>query len=47
MKKILLNAYINLNFGDDLFLKILFDTYPDVTWVLTKGGKKYKEIFKD
>lgn len=47
MKKILLNAYMNLNFGDDLFLKIIFDRYPNVNWVLPKGGKKYKEVFKN
>ena len=47
MKKILLNAYINLNFGDDLFLKILFERYPNVTWVLPKGGDTYKEVFKN
>lgn len=47
MKKILLNAYINLNFGDDLFLKILFDRYSDVKWILPKGGQKYKSIFRN
>lgn len=47
MKKILLNAYVDLNFGDDLFLKILFNRYPNVKWFLPKGGDKYKEIFKE
>lgn len=47
MKKILLNAYVDLNFGDDLFLKILFDRYPNVKWFLPKGGKKYKKIFNE
>lgn len=47
MKKILLSAYLNLNLGDDLFLKILFDRYSNVKWFLPKGGKQYKEIFKD
>lgn len=47
MKKILVNAYTSLNFGDDLFLKILFDRYPNVKWVLPKGGKVYKELFKE
>ena len=45
MKKILINAYVNLNFGDDLFLKILFERYPEIQWVLPKGGSRYKHIF--
>ena len=44
MKKILLNAYLNLNLGDDIFLKILFERYPDVEWILPKGGKKYVQV---
>ena len=47
MKKILLNAYINLNFGDDLFLKILFDRYPEIKWYLPKANPIYKTIFKN
>lgn len=47
MKKILVNAYVNLNFGDDLFLKILFDRYPNVKWILPKGGDIYINIFKN
>lgn len=47
MKKILLNAYLNLNLGDDIFLKILFERYPDVEWILPKGGKKYVQVFKE
>ena len=45
MKKILVNAYLDVNFGDDLFLKILFDRYNDVEWVLNSGHRKYKKIF--
>lgn len=47
MKKILVNAYLDVNFGDDLFLKILFDRYNDVEWVLNSGHRKYKKIFKE
>lgn len=46
MKKILINAYMNLNLGDDLFLKILFDRYADVNWVLETKIKNYKKIYK-
>ena len=47
MKKILVNAYTSLNFGDDLFLKILFDRYPNVRWILPRGGKRYKDLFRE
>ena len=47
MKKILVNAYTSLNFGDDLFLKILFDRYPNVKWILPRGGKIYKNLLKE
>ena len=47
MKKILLNAYTNLNFGDDLFLRVLFDRYPNVRWVLPTGEQKYSKIFEE
>ncbi|QNF26188.1 polysaccharide pyruvyl transferase family protein [Metabacillus elymi] len=44
-KKILVNAYFAKNLGDDLFLKVLFDRYPDVEWYLLTSDKSYKEIF--
>lgn len=47
MKKILVDAYTNLNFGDDLFLKILFDKYPNVKWILDIKDKTYKDIYKN
>ena len=47
MKKILVNAYTSLNFGDDLFLKILFDRYHNVKWILPRGGRIYKELFRE
>lgn len=47
MKKILVNAYLNLNFGDDLFLKILFDRYSNVKWILPYSGtEKYNYVLK-
>jgi colanic acid/amylovoran biosynthesis protein len=33
-KKILVRAYTQVNLGDDLFLKILVDRYPDVSFTL-------------
>lgn len=52
MKKILVNAYLAKNFGDDLFLKILFDRYKNVEWILydytvKNGAYEYKKIFKN
>ena len=45
MKKILVSAYDHKNFGDDLFLKILFDKYKDIEWVLETSVKQYGDIF--
>lgn len=47
MKKILVDAYMNLNFGDDLFLKILFDRYTDINWVLETRKRIYKKVYKN
>ena len=47
MKKILVKAYMNLNFGDDLFLKILFDRYTNVNWILETRKKIYKKVYKN
>lgn len=52
MKKILVNAYLAKNFGDDLFLKILFDRYKNVNWILydytiKNGSQQYKKVFKN
>ena len=30
MKNILVNGYFGVNFGDDLFFKILFERYPKI-----------------
>ncbi|ASN05987.1 hypothetical protein [Virgibacillus necropolis] len=45
-KKILVNAYFSQNLGDDLFLKVLFDRYPNVDWYLLTSNTKYNGIFK-
>jgi colanic acid/amylovoran biosynthesis protein len=48
MKKMrfLVSAYYAKNLGDDLFLKVLFDRYPNVQWDLLTANRSYKEIFK-
>lgn len=43
-KKILINAYINGNLGDDLFVKILCERYPNTQFYLI-GEKRYKQFF--
>lgn len=45
MKNILVKAYLVKNFGDDLFLKVLFDRYNKTNWILDTNDKEYKEIF--
>lgn len=45
-KNILVNAYTHLNLGDDLFLKILFEKYPDVHFTLIGNQDNYKNVFK-
>ena len=46
MKNILVNAFLEKNLGDDLFLKILFDRYPNVKWYIDTSNKEYEEIYK-
>src|SRR5690625_3035781 len=45
MKKVMVYAYTKFNLGDDLFLKILFDRYPNTNFNLV-APQKYKEIFQ-
>lgn len=45
--KILVDAYLALNLGDDLFLKILFDRYKEVDWVIATDDRRYLEVFKN
>jgi colanic acid/amylovoran biosynthesis protein len=47
LKKILIDAYLEKNLGDDLFLKIVFDRYKNVEWHLLVNDKDYYVIFKD
>ncbi|WP_226645640.1 polysaccharide pyruvyl transferase family protein [Mesobacillus subterraneus] len=44
-KKFLVKAYFAMNLGDDLFLKILFDRYPDVEWHLLTASENYSMVF--
>lgn len=41
MKRILVTAYTAFNLGDDLFLKILFERYPNVQFVLFTPNHNY------
>lgn len=45
MKKILVIAYFAKNFGDDLFLKILFERYKNVQWTMDTFDENYRKIF--
>lgn len=47
MNKVLVDAYLAHNLGDDLFLKILFDKYPDVNFVISERGKTYKKTLQN
>jgi colanic acid/amylovoran biosynthesis protein len=46
MKKVMVYAYTNFNLGDDLFIKILCERYPQTQFVLY-APSKYKICFKD
>src|SRR5690625_1556664 len=43
----LVNAYFSKNVGDDLFLKVLIERYPDVNWYLLTPNPVYKDVFND
>ncbi|MDO4924986.1 MAG: polysaccharide pyruvyl transferase family protein [Turicibacter sp.] len=50
MKKILVNAYMAKNLGDDLFVKILLERYPNVEFIFTdyvikNGAEEYRNVF--
>ncbi|WP_294184185.1 polysaccharide pyruvyl transferase family protein [uncultured Clostridium sp.] len=47
MKKVLVCAYLEFNLGDDLFLKIIFEKYPNVNFVIFNCDKKYKKLFRN
>lgn len=44
--RVYLKAYYNMNLGDDLFLKILLDRYPEVIFCAI-AEKKYREILEN
>lgn len=46
-KRFLVYAYFAKNLGDDLFLKVLFDRYPNVRWDLLTANRNYNHIFKE
>ncbi|MDO5292493.1 MAG: polysaccharide pyruvyl transferase family protein [bacterium] len=44
-KKVLLSAYVNQNLGDDLFVKIVCERYPNVIFILT-GEMEHKRAYR-
>lgn len=44
MKKILLLAYTNINFGDDMFVKTICEFFPEQEFILNAPAK-YSEVF--
>lgn len=46
MKKVMVYAYTKFNLGDDLFLKILFERYPDTLFVLI-APKEYRKVYNN
>lgn len=46
-KRILVSAYTHKNFGDDLFLKMLFERYKDADFTLLSKDHGYETIFSD
>ncbi|GGF58876.1 hypothetical protein GCM10010912_00080 [Paenibacillus albidus] len=45
MKKVMINAYTHLNLGDDLFIKILCERYPDSKFLI-HAPRKYRDVFR-
>ncbi|SEP67487.1 colanic acid/amylovoran biosynthesis protein [Virgibacillus subterraneus] len=46
-KRVLVNAYFAQNLGDDLFLKVLFDRYPNVEFHLLTASENYNIVFQN
>lgn len=44
MKKVLVKAYVRKNLGDDLFLKVLFERYPQILFYL-EASANYGDVF--
>ncbi|MBU3180712.1 polysaccharide pyruvyl transferase family protein [Clostridium psychrophilum] len=45
MKKILVIAFFAKNFGDDLFLKTLFERYNNIEWTMDVYDESYNDVF--
>ncbi|MEC5272000.1 polysaccharide pyruvyl transferase family protein [Caldifermentibacillus hisashii] len=45
MKKVMIYAYTKFNLGDDLFIKILIERYPNTKFLLY-APKKYRNVFR-
>lgn len=46
MKKMMINAYTEFNLGDDLFIKVLCERYPNTRFMII-APRLYKLVFKD
>lgn len=46
MQKVMVYAYTKVNLGDDLFLKILFERYPNTHFIMF-APRSYKKIFRE
>lgn len=46
MKNVFIYAYTRFNLGDDLFIKVLCERYPEINFMLY-GPRKYKKLFKN
>ncbi|MEK5234326.1 polysaccharide pyruvyl transferase family protein [Paenibacillus sp. FSL L8-0470] len=46
MKKMMVSAYTEFNLGDDLFIKVLCERYPDTRFMII-APRLYKLVFKD
>ncbi|ASA25196.1 polysaccharide pyruvyl transferase family protein [Paenibacillus donghaensis] len=46
MKKLMIYAYTEFNLGDDLFIKVLCERYPDTRFMLIAPGL-YKQAFRE
>ncbi|ODA40289.1 polysaccharide pyruvyl transferase family protein [Desulfosporosinus sp. BG] len=46
IKQVMLYAYLNSNLGDDLFIKIIVERYPDICFKLIAPTTMYKKTYK-
>ena len=47
MKRVLVHGYTMSNLGDDLFLRVLAERYPQVVFYLPTLNIDYKKKYKD